>query len=325
LQTFSLVAQFLTLFCGILIGYNQKLNSENIDTTDVGDKKNVSMMGVMIVIINSATLIWPLVRKILSGKVEEYWGHTKSILGLPFNFWMSCCGGNTRAAAARKKDEDARATRRKVAKEEKWRTEFENNRNNDEMAVFGHVSPAALVSGEDSEHRIGMPFRDDKTTNLIVPWDALAPLHCVGSRQQSPHGSTRVVDSNSYTGNADEGLQTSIVQTPIASLNTHCKFPRIYPSSAILESIQVDSRIAPRVPCQTQSISTPSSANTETHRLLSGLPVMQQIPVGLRSSLRYATTSPPVLLSHVDRGNEGDGVNLYPQPLVLSPPLYPAR
>ena len=73
LQTFSLVAQFLTLFCGILIGYNQKLNSENIDTTDVGDKKNASMMGVMIVIINSATLIWPLVRKILSGKVEEYW------------------------------------------------------------------------------------------------------------------------------------------------------------------------------------------------------------------------------------------------------------
>jgi len=292
-----LVAQFLTLFCGILIGYNQKLNSENIDTTDVGDKKNVSMMGVMIVIINSATLIWPLVRKILSGKVEEYWGHAKSILGLPFNFWMSCCGGNTRAAAARKKDEDAHATRRKVAKEEKWRTEFQNNRNNDEMAVFGHVSPAALVSGEDSEHRIGN--RDDKTTNLIVPWDALAPLHCVGSRQQSPHGSARVVDSKSYTGNA-EGLQT-----PTANI--------------------VSSRIAPRVPCQTQSISTPSSANTETHRLLSALPGMQQIPVGMRSSLRYATTSPPVLLSHVDRGNEGDGVNLYPQPLVPSPPLYPAR
>jgi len=183
------------------------------------------------------------------------------------------------------------------------------------MAVFGHVSPAALVfvspaalvSGEDSEHRIGnndfisssqsthflseipvfpgMPFRDDKTTNLIVPWDALASLHCVGSRQQSPHGSTRVVDSNSYTGNAHEGLQT--------------------PTSNI-----VYSRIAPRVPCQTQNISTPSSANTETHRLLSALPVMQQIPVGLR----YATTSPPVLLSHVDRGNEGDGVKLYPQP-----------
>jgi len=116
LQTLSLVAQFLTLFCGILIGYDKKLNSENVGSADAGDKQDASVMGAMIVIINSSTLIWPLVRKILTGSVEEYWGHLKWILSLPFKFWMSCCGGNMRAKVALKKDEDARTNRRKSAR-----------------------------------------------------------------------------------------------------------------------------------------------------------------------------------------------------------------
>jgi len=119
LQTFSLVAQFATLFCGILIGYTQKSNSDSIGNTDAGDKTNASVMGSTIVIINSATLMWPLVRKLLTGKVEEYLKHGKWFLLLPLQFWNAFCGGNTRAAAARKKDEDARTIRRNVAKEER--------------------------------------------------------------------------------------------------------------------------------------------------------------------------------------------------------------
>jgi hypothetical protein len=71
LQTFSLISQFLTLFCGILIGYVEEMEASGTGT-DSSDKSDASVMGAMIVMINGSTLIWPILRKVLTGTFLSY-------------------------------------------------------------------------------------------------------------------------------------------------------------------------------------------------------------------------------------------------------------
>ena len=113
LQAFSLIAQFLTLFGGILIGY-QRMDSANNESSDANQASNASGIGALVVVINSMTLIWPLARKILISKHIEYYEKIVWILGLPYQFYMSFCGGEKRAAAARAKAKEERAARRRA-------------------------------------------------------------------------------------------------------------------------------------------------------------------------------------------------------------------
>lgn len=62
LQSFSLVALFSTLFCGILVGYTKEMEYKN-QGSDKGDQTDGVLMGAIIVAINSATLISPILRK----------------------------------------------------------------------------------------------------------------------------------------------------------------------------------------------------------------------------------------------------------------------
>ena len=114
LQAFSLIAQFLTLFGGILIGY-QRMDSMSSQGTDASDATNANRIGVLVVAINAMTMVWPLVRKVLVGKHVEYYEKVVWMLGFPHRCYMSYCGGEKRAAAARVKADAARAERRRRA------------------------------------------------------------------------------------------------------------------------------------------------------------------------------------------------------------------
>jgi hypothetical protein len=86
LQTFSLISQFLTLFCGILIGYVEEMAKSGAGT-DSADKSDASVMGAIIVMVNGSTIVFPILRKFLTGK--SYRSIDPSSLHL--SFCLSIC------------------------------------------------------------------------------------------------------------------------------------------------------------------------------------------------------------------------------------------
>ena len=139
-QTFSLVAQFLTLFSGILIGYLEEMEAgKNAKSSDQGDQNDTGVLGSMIVVINCATLVWPILRKIMVGKVEEYMEKLLWCAGLPRSCYMNYCCGNKRAEAKRIKMRDERASKREEIKA-KWLLEHPEEAERVAAAEKHHVA-----------------------------------------------------------------------------------------------------------------------------------------------------------------------------------------
>jgi len=92
-----LIAQFLTLFGGILIGY-QRLDSSSTEGSDETDALNTNRIGVVVVGINCMTMVWPLVRLVLVGKHVEYYEKVIWLSGCAHRCYMSYCGGAARDA-----------------------------------------------------------------------------------------------------------------------------------------------------------------------------------------------------------------------------------
>ena len=94
LQTFSLVAQFLTLFVGIMIIVTQAtMETDAEDGGDQGDATDKAVIGLMITVLNGSTLVWPMVRKLLAGEATEYLGMAKSFaVTYPRRLYRKVCG-----------------------------------------------------------------------------------------------------------------------------------------------------------------------------------------------------------------------------------------
>ena len=90
-------------------------NMPQNEGTDASDKVEQRMIGNLILIINVMTLVWPIARKVLTGKHVEYYEKLVWCLGLPHSCYMKYCGGEKRAAARREKEKEARAERRRNA------------------------------------------------------------------------------------------------------------------------------------------------------------------------------------------------------------------
>ena len=115
LQSFSLISQFLTLFCGILIGYREAMETAEASTTsDSAEREESRIFGNIIVFINCGTLAFPLARKIMTGKHIEWMERIMFVLKLPFTCYMDWCGGERRLEAkiAEKRREQAARARR---------------------------------------------------------------------------------------------------------------------------------------------------------------------------------------------------------------------
>ena len=97
----------------ILLGWVQ--NMPVSDGSDASSRQEQRLIGNLILIINVMTLVWPIVRKVLTGKHLEYYEKLVWCLGLPHSCYMKYCGGEKRASARREQEKQARAERRKAA------------------------------------------------------------------------------------------------------------------------------------------------------------------------------------------------------------------
>jgi len=144
-----LIAQFLTLFGGILIGY-QRLDSSSTEGSDETDALNTNRIGVVVVGINCMTMVWPLVRLVLVGKHVEYYEKVIWLSGCAHRSYMSYCGGAARDAAAREKAKEERQAERRAAGIRRQTsmprmdtTNSEGTRDSDLMAVLHRAQAAA--------------------------------------------------------------------------------------------------------------------------------------------------------------------------------------
>jgi hypothetical protein len=102
LQSYSLISQFLTLFCGILIGYMESMADTGSDSSE---KEDTRIFGSIIVIINFATLVFPILRKLLTGKHTELVERLTFVATFPSKCYVKCCEG--KASIAKKRAERA--------------------------------------------------------------------------------------------------------------------------------------------------------------------------------------------------------------------------
>ena len=137
------------------------MDSANNESSDANQASNASGIGVLVVAINSTTLIWPLARKILISKHIEYYEKTVWILGLPYRFYMSFCGGEKRAAAARAKAKEERASRMRAhgirrqqsMPDESWWQSSESARDLE-------IGSSTLVTALDEKMTVPAPGKD---------------------------------------------------------------------------------------------------------------------------------------------------------------------
>jgi hypothetical protein len=80
LQSFTLIAQFLTLFVGIMILLTKATAVSKEDGGSGVNKSEATVVAFVITILNVATLIWPFLRKLVSGDFLIYVKWAKTIL-----------------------------------------------------------------------------------------------------------------------------------------------------------------------------------------------------------------------------------------------------
>jgi len=90
-------------------------NMPRSEGSDVSDRQERRLIGILILIINVMTLVWPIVRKVLTGTYVGYYEKLVWCLSLPRSCYMKYCGGEKRAAARVEKEKQACAERRRNA------------------------------------------------------------------------------------------------------------------------------------------------------------------------------------------------------------------
>ncbi len=118
-QAFSLVAQFITLFCGILIGWMAQMDrTKGSDLSEEFDDNG--FFGYTIVLINCTTLLFPLIRKVMTTTQNEMMENLNAVAMFPVACYIYMCGRQKRlnAKIAKKRAERAaRATSHEVQTE----------------------------------------------------------------------------------------------------------------------------------------------------------------------------------------------------------------
>ena len=86
LQSFSMVAQFLTLFVGIMMAFTEK--QEQDDTNTAGTDR--AIVSVLIVLINGTMMLFPVLQLFLNGGLQDYYQQVLSLLERLFHLFT--CG-----------------------------------------------------------------------------------------------------------------------------------------------------------------------------------------------------------------------------------------
>jgi hypothetical protein len=173
LQSCSLISQFLTLFCGILIGYMESMAGTGSDSSE---KEDTSVFGSIIVMINVATLVFPILRKFLSGKHVELWGTLIFLVRLPVQCYLNWCGGQKR--------HDARIAKERAERQAaRYESRSQNTTVNANVAAPRSPTPI-VISGALS----GMYFIKDCAygAELVMVQDANDKQEETAGNRRSP-------------------------------------------------------------------------------------------------------------------------------------------
>jgi len=90
LNVLSLVAQFCTLFVGINIALLDLVPKDVSGGAD--DKVDRAIIQIMVVLVNGATMVWPLLRKIMNGTFAGYYETLAGYTHACSSVYLSWCG-----------------------------------------------------------------------------------------------------------------------------------------------------------------------------------------------------------------------------------------
>jgi len=122
LSIISLIAQFLTLFVGIIIALLDASPSNGVDNVS---QVHHTLITVVVLLLNVTTLAWPILRKILSGTYLDYYEKLVGFYTMLYdNVYIRCCGSKEqktqmeRTAAKIKAREERKQMREKQTKKD---------------------------------------------------------------------------------------------------------------------------------------------------------------------------------------------------------------
>jgi len=141
------------------------LDSSSSKGSDTSDSSNASRIGVAVVVINGMTMVWPVMRMVLIGKVQEYYEKVTWVLGFPYRCYMSYCGGEKRAAAAREKAKEERVARRRAAGFRRQASQLHMDETELMLALRADLALAEQGSGQRSV--IHDDLLDQTSTRLL--------------------------------------------------------------------------------------------------------------------------------------------------------------
>ena len=95
--------------------------------SDASEQADAGVLGFIIVVINCATLVFPIARKFLLGKRIEMAQTIKSLASLPCTCYMKWCGGQKRR--------DARIAKERAERAARHEARFENTTVQADLAV----------------------------------------------------------------------------------------------------------------------------------------------------------------------------------------------
>ena len=240
LQSFSLISQFLTLFCGILIGFREAMQTmEASKGTDSAEREEARLFGYIIVLINCGTLAFPLVRKIMTGKHIEFMERIIFVLKLPSYCYMSWCGGGKRLDARIAKKRQERAARYRA---QSGHTELPAAPAVRDEPAFSSLLPeqARLQYGSDWPRQL-FGNEQDAAVNTSSPDDFVhTPL--VSNR---PAGS-EVTAKLALSAVCDPVSPKMVTLDPVPVPVSHNLEPSVEPPARLSQLVRADLLVSPR-------------------------------------------------------------------------------
>jgi hypothetical protein len=94
LNSGTLIAQFCTLYAGIMIAFLDAMTGQG----GGDDSLDRAIMSFMVVAVNGVALCWPFIHKVLSGKFAEYYEMTKKVYLWFYSKYARCCGSKEQKA-----------------------------------------------------------------------------------------------------------------------------------------------------------------------------------------------------------------------------------
>jgi hypothetical protein len=147
LNSMGLLAQLCTLLVGMMIAL---LDNMPDDGATSGFERTI--ISVMVVLVNGLTMVWPLVRKLITGSLQEYWNHAVHSGGKCYlAVCVRLCGSKEAkakiaATAAKLKN---RKEKRKQRLREQAKAEKDRHKTAEEACPLEVPSPLSAVFLED--------------------------------------------------------------------------------------------------------------------------------------------------------------------------------